>query len=118
MILTGKKFVLYAAQKKITVITAKYPPSTIPVVKISASFQLSGSGDGFTRSFDIVIMVPIHHTKWSNSIRTFPRFYFNFFQRQRERKVPSFRIAMIRTMNGGKSNFQMRARSINPSCQV
>ena len=60
MILTGKKFVLYAAQKKITVITAKYPPSTIPVVKISASFQLSGSGEGFTQSFDIVIMVPVH----------------------------------------------------------
>lgn len=29
-----------------------------PVVKISANFQLSGRGDGFTLSFDIVIMVP------------------------------------------------------------
>jgi hypothetical protein len=60
MILTGKKLVLYAAQKKMTVIIAKYPPSTIPVVKISESFQLSGCGEGFTRSFDIVIIVPAH----------------------------------------------------------
>jgi hypothetical protein len=60
MILTGKKLVLYAAQKKMTVIIAKYPPSTIPVVKISESFQLSGCGEGFTRSFDIVIIVPVH----------------------------------------------------------
>lgn len=29
-----------------------------PVVKISANLQLSGRGEGFTRSFDIVIMVP------------------------------------------------------------
>jgi hypothetical protein len=64
VLLTGKKLVLYAAQKKITVIIAKYPPSTTPVVKISANFQLSGSGEGFTRSFDIVIMVPIHSIKW------------------------------------------------------
>lgn len=63
MILTGKKLVLYAAQKKTTVITAKYPPSTIPVVKISASFQLSGRGEGFTRSFDMVIMVPVDTRK-------------------------------------------------------
>lgn len=33
----------------------------MPVVKISASFQLSGKGDGFTLSFDIVIMVPSYH---------------------------------------------------------
>jgi hypothetical protein len=52
--------VLYAAQKKMTVITAKYPPRTIPVANISASFQLSGCGDGFTLSFEIVIMVPIY----------------------------------------------------------
>jgi hypothetical protein len=64
MILTGKKFVLYAAQKKMTVITARYPPSTIPVVKISASFQLSGRVEGFTRSFDMVIMVPVDTRKW------------------------------------------------------
>jgi hypothetical protein len=64
VLLTGKKLVLYAAQKKITVIIAKYPPSTTPVVKISANFQLSGGGEGFTRSFDIVIMVPVHSTKW------------------------------------------------------
>ena len=57
---TGKKLVLYAAQKKITVIMAKYPPRTTPVAKISANFQLSGCGDGFTLSFEIVIMVPIH----------------------------------------------------------
>jgi len=30
----------------------------IPVAKISESFQLSGKGDGFTLSFDIVMIVP------------------------------------------------------------
>jgi hypothetical protein len=30
--------------------------------------------------------------------------------------VPSFRIAIIRTINGGKSNSHIRASSINPSC--
>uniref|UniRef100_A0A0A9EDK0 GSVIVT01008074001 n=1 Tax=Arundo donax TaxID=35708 RepID=A0A0A9EDK0_ARUDO len=29
--------------------------------------------------------------------------------------VPSFRIAIIRTINGGKSNSHMSASSINPS---
>lgn len=41
-----------------TVIIAKYAPRTTPVAKISASFQLSGRGDGFTLSFDMVMMVP------------------------------------------------------------
>lgn len=31
----------------------------MPVVNISASFQLSGRGDGFTRSFEIVMIVPL-----------------------------------------------------------
>jgi len=30
--------------------------------------------------------------------------------------LPSLRMAMIRTINGGKSNFHIRARSIKPSC--
>lgn len=30
----------------------------MPVAKISDSFQLSGRGEGFTLSLDIVIMVP------------------------------------------------------------
>lgn len=63
LIHTGKKLVLYAAQKKMTVIMAKYPPRTTPVAKISANFQLSGIGDGFTLSFEIVIMVPIFMSK-------------------------------------------------------
>lgn len=29
---------------------------------------------------------------------------------------PSLRIAMIRTMKGGKSNFHIRANSMKPSC--
>lgn len=33
-------------------------PITIPVANISGSFQLSGVGDGFTLSLDMVIMVP------------------------------------------------------------
>lgn len=48
----------FMAQKNITVIRAKYPPRTMPVAKISLSFQLSGIGDGFTLSFDIVMIVP------------------------------------------------------------
>lgn len=46
-----------------TVIRAKYPPSTTPVAKISLSFQLSGNGDGFTRSFEMVMIVPIDRLK-------------------------------------------------------
>ena len=34
-----------------------------PVAKISESFQLSGKGDGFTLSFDIVMIVPTIVTK-------------------------------------------------------
>lgn len=56
--LTEKKSVSLTSQKKRTVPSAKYPPNTIPVPKISLSFQLSGTGDGFTRSLEIVMMVP------------------------------------------------------------
>lgn len=56
--LTEKKLVSFTSQKNNTVPNAKYPPKTIPVAKISFSFQLSGIGDGFTRSFEIVMMVP------------------------------------------------------------
>jgi hypothetical protein len=31
-------------------------------------------------------------------------------------RLPSFRMAMIRTMKGEKSNFQIRAINMNPSC--
>ena len=48
--------------------------------KISAKFQLSGSMDGSTRSTESV------------------------------RMVPSLSRAMIRTMNGGKSNLNANAR--------
>lgn len=57
-VLTEKNLVSFMAQKKITVISAKYPPRTMPVAKISFSFQLSGIGDGFTLSLDIVMIVP------------------------------------------------------------
>lgn len=56
--LTEKKSVSLTSQKKRTVPNAKYPPKTTPVAKISFSFQLSGTGDGFTRSLEIVMMVP------------------------------------------------------------
>ncbi|CAL1408760.1 unnamed protein product [Linum trigynum] len=57
----------------------------IPVAKISLSLQLSGTGDGFTLSLDMVMI------------------------------VPSLRIAMTRTMKGGKSYFQKQVSSMNPS---
>jgi hypothetical protein len=41
-----------------TVIIARYVPRTIPVAKISFSFQLSGKGDGLTLSLEIVMIVP------------------------------------------------------------
>jgi hypothetical protein len=31
--------------------------------------------------------------------------------------IPSLRMAMIRTMKGAKSNFQIKAISKNPSCK-
>lgn len=57
-----KKSVSLMIQKTMTVIKARQPPNTIPVAKISFSFQLSGNGDGFTRSFEIVMIVPIKQT--------------------------------------------------------
>ena len=59
----------------------------MPVAKISLSFQLSGVGEGTTLSFEMVMI------------------------------VPSFKIAMIRTMNGEKSNFHIKAMSMNPNCK-
>lgn len=61
--LTEKKWVSCMSQKKRTVINAKYVPSTTPIEKISRNFQLSGSGDGFTLSFEIVMIVPEAHKK-------------------------------------------------------
>jgi len=31
--------------------------------------------------------------------------------------LPSFSIAMIKTMNGAKSNFQIKAINMKPNCQ-
>nr|CAB3469632.1 unnamed protein product [Digitaria exilis] len=56
----------------------------MPVAKISLSFHESGLGDGFTRSLEMVMM------------------------------VPSLRMAMMSTMNGAKSNLQMSAMRRNP----
>ncbi|KAJ9556605.1 LOW QUALITY PROTEIN: hypothetical protein OSB04_011219 [Centaurea solstitialis] len=67
--LTGKKLVSYASQKKTTVIRARYVPRTTPVANISVSFQLSGTGDGFTLSFDIVIIVPERYQNMWDPIR-------------------------------------------------
>jgi hypothetical protein len=49
---TGKNEVLCISQKNRTVINAKYVPNTTPIENISFNFQLSGRGDGFTRSLD------------------------------------------------------------------
>lgn len=54
-------------QKNNTVIKAKYPPNTMPVAKISFNFQLSGRGEGLTRSFEIVMIVPRVQYKKLNS---------------------------------------------------
>ena len=35
----------------------------------------------------------------------------------RRNNKPSFRIAIISTIKGGKSNFQMRASNMKPSCK-
>lgn len=108
---TEKKFVPSINQKNITVINAKYPPSTTPVAKISFSFQLSGNGDGFTLSFEIVIMVPSTKTGLSILIALI------LWRYQRDKNSPSFNIAIIKTMNGEKSNFQMRAINMKPNCK-
>lgn len=34
------------------------------------------------------------------------------------RHSPSFRIAMIKTIKGEKSNFQIRAMSMKPNCNI
>lgn len=52
---------------------AMYVPRTTPVAKISFSFHESGIGDGFTLSLEMVMM------------------------------VPSFKMAIIKTMKGEKS---------------
>jgi hypothetical protein len=36
----------------------------------------------------------------------------------KQEDIPSLRIAMIRTMKGEKSYFQIKAMSINPSCKT
>lgn len=123
----------------------------IPVAKISASFQLSGRGEGFTLSFDIVIIVPdsvntricypdrrlaglirsnrgindqifdkailSKFKQWSKSLQTKAK--SEFWTKKRgscKEKLPSLRIAIMRTIKGGKSNFHMRASSIKPNC--
>ncbi|GER27408.1 DNAJ heat shock N-terminal domain-containing protein [Striga asiatica] len=70
---------------KLSVVVPDRAPKTTPVANISLSFHESGIGDGRTLSFDMVMI------------------------------VPSLSMAMMRTMNGEKSNFQMRARSMKPS---
>ena len=52
------------SQKKKTDVPERYQPETEPVVKISPRFQLSGIGDGLTRSFEMVIMVPGKTTRF------------------------------------------------------
>lgn len=49
-------------------INARYVPMTIPVANISGSFQLSGIGDGLTRSLDMVMIVPDYKLTISDKI--------------------------------------------------
>lgn len=86
-ILTSKKWVSLAAQKKSTVIIARYMPMTTPWAKISFSFQLSGRGDGFTRSLEIVMIVPEY-----NSVRVFLRFPYHHNPLCSAQTVQGFRI--------------------------
>ena len=53
-----------------TVTKARYVAMTVLVSNISFNFQLSGIGDGFTRSFEIVMMVP--NTNHKQNLITFP----------------------------------------------
>lgn len=64
---------------------AMYILRTTSVAKISFSFHESGIGDGFTLSLEMVMM------------------------------VPSFKMAIIKTMKGEKSNFHIRATSKKPN---
>ena len=49
---------------------ARYVPMKVLVSNISFNFQLSGIGDGFTRSIEIVMMVP--NTNHKQNLITFP----------------------------------------------
>ena len=51
-----------------TVTKARYAPMTVPVSNISLSFQLLDEDDGFTRSFEIGMMVPNTNHKHSDHI--------------------------------------------------
>jgi hypothetical protein len=53
----------------------------------------------------------------TTTLEDFVVFTSSSFVESGGRKVPSFRIAIITTMNGGKSNFQMGASTIIPRCQ-
>lgn len=88
-----------------TVMTAKYPPRMTLVVKISANFQLSGKGDGFTLSFDIVMIVP--ETVFQHLIGMLNE--VSLCISSLHISMPLFNIAIIRTMNGGKSNCHISA---------
>lgn len=89
----------------------------MPVANISLSFQLSGFGEGFTRSWEIVMMVPAFKIMHSHVL---------LFDNQEEEIVklelveilPSLSIAIIRTMKGGKSYSHINARSTKPSCNT
>ena len=118
-----KKSVLYMAQKNITVMSAKYPPRTIPVAKISLSFQLSGCGDAFTLSLEIVMMVPRNfmidkvNVSQLESLDTVNKVIV--VTKTGVMKIsPSFRIAIINTMNGAKSNFHIKAINMKPNCHI
>lgn len=113
-VLTDKKLVSFTIQKNSTVPNAKYPPKTTPVANISLSFQLSGTGDGFTRSFEIVIMVPGRRVQRVNT-RAVSLEEVIMMQVVELMNSPSFSMAMISTMNGAKSNFHISAISMNPN---
>lgn len=112
--LTVKKSVSLVAQKKTTVITARYVPRTMPVAKISLSFQLSGSGDGLTLSFEIVIIVPESIT-YNQQLKCL---IVIIASNRQQKDSPSLRMAIIKTIKGEKSKFHISAMSMNPICNV
>lgn len=70
-----------------------------PVAKISLSFQLSGTGDGFTLSFDMVIIVPTKHN-------------FNFMDKFERKTLAKIFLTKTRELtivkNGNDENHERR----------
>jgi hypothetical protein len=65
----------------------------------------------------MVMMVPAL-LFWTIRIDAYTRTVLFEILLGKQEDIPSLRIAMIRTMKGEKSYFQIKAMSINPSCKT